>query len=117
MSKFFWKAFNDANGRCVYCHKDLLASFEEFSQTQEDHLVPSATDGTSSPENIVIACAVCNALKHHHSPTTEPFSADKRNQYIEAARDIISVQRKKKFEDYHWWMSRLNSRFLPIDEQ
>jgi len=117
MSKFFWQAFNDSNGRCVYCLKDLLASFEEFSQAQEDHLVPKRHDGPESADNIVIACAVCNALKHHHSPTTEPYSVEKRGEYIEAARTIISAQRQKKFEDYSWWISRFATRFLPVEQQ
>lgn len=117
MSKFFRQAFNDSNGRCVYCHKDLLASFEEFSQSQEDHLVPSAAGGPSAPENIVIACAVCNALKYHHSPTTEPFSADKRDSYIDSARAFIATKRQEKFNDYHWWMNRLSGRFLSMDQE
>jgi 5-methylcytosine-specific restriction endonuclease McrA len=117
MSKFFWPAFNASNGRCVYCLKDLLASFEEFSQAQEDHLVPKSNGGPHSADNIVIACAVCNSLKHHHSPTTEPFSADKRSEYIAAAREIIAVQRQKKFDVYVWWVSRFSSRFIPENQQ
>jgi len=117
MSKFFWQAFNDSNGRCVYCLKDLLSSFEEFSQAQEDHLVPKRHGGLDIADNIVIACAVCNALKHHHSPTTEPFSADKRAEYITAARKIIDVQRHEKFVDYSWWIGRFEKRFVPIEQQ
>jgi hypothetical protein len=117
MSGFFWQAFNDSNGRCVFCLKDLLASFEEFSQSVEDHLVPKYWGGPDVAENIVISCAVCNALKHHHSPTSEPFSADKRTEYIAAARDIIAVERHKKFGDYSWWVSRFASRFVPREQQ
>ena len=117
MSSYFWQAFNDSNGRCVYCLKDLLASFEEFSQSQEDHLVPKHHGGPLSADNIVIACAVCNALKHHHSPTSEPYSAEKRGEYIGAARLIINAQRQKKFDDYNWWVSRFATRFLPMEHQ
>lgn len=117
MSKFFWNAFIAANGRCVYCLKDLLGSFEEFAQSQEDHVVPRSQGGPHSPENIVISCAVCNALKHGHSPTLEPFSPEKRNDYIEAARQTISEQRQNKFIDYSWWISRFTNRFVPKDQQ
>lgn len=117
MTNFFWSAFNESNGRCVYCLRDLLSSFEEFSQAQEDHLIPKLNGGPDSADNIVIACAVCNALKHHHSPTSKPYSADRRDAYIAAARDIIAVQRQKKFDSYSWWVNRFSSRFVPIDKQ
>jgi 5-methylcytosine-specific restriction endonuclease McrA len=117
MSKLFWQAFNESNGRCVYCLKDLLSSFEEFSQAQEDHLVPMRHDGPESADNIVIACAVCNALKHHHAPASGDYSADKRSEYIEAARRIINEQRQKRFDDYNWWVSRFATRFVPIEQQ
>lgn len=117
MSKFFWDAFIAANGRCVYCLKDLLASFEEFAQSQEDHLVPRSKGGPHTPENIVIACAVCNALKHAHSPTLEPFSIERRSDYINAARIQIAEQRQKKFIDYSWWISSFANRFVPKDQK
>lgn len=118
MSKHFWKAFNESNGRCVYCLKDLMLSFDDFSQSVEDHLVPKAFDGpVNDPSNIVIACAVCNAIKHHKSPTDQPFDPLMRATYIRAAREQISQARQKKFEDYEWWVSRFATRFIPTEEQ
>jgi 5-methylcytosine-specific restriction endonuclease McrA len=112
MTKFFVKAFEESNGRCVYCLNDLLASFEEFSQSQEDHLMPRSCGGPDSADNIVIACAVCNALKHHHAPCTEPYDPEKREEYILKARQRIFSERYRKFEDYDWWIARFTNRFV-----
>jgi len=116
VTDYFWHAFNESNGRCVYCLKDLLASFEEFSQSQEDHLVPKRHGGPDTPDNIVIACAVCNALKHYHSPATGTYDPAKRSEYILNARRLINSRKEVKFEEYSWWIQRFSSRFIPKDD-
>lgn len=48
----------DCGRRCVYCAVGLP---EELATL--DHVIPVARGGTSSPGNLVAACARCNRLK------------------------------------------------------
>lgn len=76
MTKYFSDTFEQSNHRCVYCGRDLCVDFETFMIAHEDHLVPLSKGGADSPENIVIACAVCNALKSNFVPdkSVDPLS-------------------------------------------
>ena len=44
------------SGRCFYCHREL-------DEVHVDHKTPIVRGGSNGPENIVCACARCNARK------------------------------------------------------
>ena len=71
MSKHFKEVFQRDNYRCVYCCRDMMVDFDTFMIIEEDHLVPRSKDGEDIPENVVIACAVCNRLKGDYAPGTK----------------------------------------------
>lgn len=102
MSKFFHHAFTSSGHRCVYCCRDLLADFDSFMLAEEDHLVPESKGGTDSQDNIVIACAVCNRLKHDYTPEIG-FDPSKRNEYIVSVRQHIMSKRAKHIETFAGW--------------
>jgi 5-methylcytosine-specific restriction endonuclease McrA len=53
-------------GICHYCEKKFLRA-----QLTMDHVVPLARGGTSTPGNIVPACADCNRNKKLHTPVDQ----------------------------------------------
>ena len=102
MTKYFSELFSRDKYRCVYCGRDLLVDFETFMLTQEDHLVPEATQGEDTLDNLVIACYVCNKLKSNFRPD---FSLTQSNRmaYINAVRDEIMKRRSKNMRFYASW--------------
>lgn len=48
--------------RCFYCHKPLGEQYDI------DHVVPLALGGSNGPENLVVACPLCNGRKHAKHP-------------------------------------------------
>lgn len=102
MSKYFSEVFTRDNRRCVYCGRDMMVDFETFWITVEDHLVPSASGGTSNVANIVTSCAVCNNLKGPFVPDL-PYRDDCREQYIYEIREYIMRQRAKKMTEFATW--------------
>lgn len=49
-------------GRCYYCHAPVGDIYEV------DHVIPRSRQGTSHPENLVIACPDCNQKKGNKMP-------------------------------------------------
>lgn len=103
MTKHFKQAFRDSGHRCVYCCRDLLADFDAFMLAEEDHLVPRGTAGPDTPDNIVIACAVCNRLKGNYTPAVN-FDPAQRNDYIVAVRHYIMSQRARHMDTFSGWV-------------
>ena len=104
-SKYFKEIFERDNRRCVYCYRDLMNDFEAFMSTEEDHLIPKSKGGPSEPQNIVIACAVCNRLKGRFKPEM-PLNLDdpeSTRQYIEAIRAYIMERRAVRMADFASW--------------
>ncbi len=103
MSKHFKEVFQRDHYRCVYCGRDMMVDFETFMTIQEDHLVPLSKGGKDVPDNVVIACAVCNSLKHDYLPPSMKLTADNRTQYIAEIRKHVMSQRAIKMKDYVDW--------------
>jgi 5-methylcytosine-specific restriction endonuclease McrA len=94
MTKHFFDPIDQSNHRCVYCGSDLRVDFETFIRAEEGHLIPLNKGGSDCPENIVIACVVCNTLKGDFAPS-ETFDPARRDRYIIACRTHIRAQRAK----------------------
>jgi len=103
MSTLFSPAFQQSGCRCVYCCRDLTADFDSFMLAEEDHLIPRGYPGADDPENIVIACRVCNGLKGQF-PASESFDANKKRDYIVSARKHIMNKRAEKMEIFAGWV-------------
>ncbi len=105
MSKYFKEIFKRDNGRCVYCCRDLMSDFEAFMIAEEDHLIPAAAGGPDEPQNIVIACAVCNRLKGKFKPemSLNLNDLESRRKYIEVVRAYIMKRRAVKMADFASW--------------
>ena len=58
LAKQFAKKY-DKDPNCYYCRKFLHAT-----ETHVDHLTPKSRGGLHSIENLAVACADCNQLKH-----------------------------------------------------
>lgn len=74
--------------RCVYCDRDLLASYDNYNSWACDHIIPLSRDGDGAEENVVICCRTCNFLKRSYVPngaTRAERIADAR-RYVQEAR-------------------------------
>mgnify|MGYP001613087809 FL=1 len=52
----------EQDGKCAYCAVDLIDGFEV------DHIVPLSKNGSSTKENLCLACQHCNRTKHARTP-------------------------------------------------
>lgn len=52
-------------GKCYWCHKKLV-------EYHIDHVMPLSRGGSNAPDNIVIACPLCNMQKHDKLPHEWP---------------------------------------------
>jgi len=99
MPSLFSQVFTRDRGRCVYCGRNLLADFDSFYCAQKDHLVPSAGD---APENVVLACYVCNNLRGSFVPTVS-LTPNSRREYIHQIRCELMLRRAKALQDFASW--------------
>jgi 5-methylcytosine-specific restriction endonuclease McrA len=53
-------------GKCYYCHAFVGETYHV------DHVIPLSRGGSNGPENIVIACAICNISKQDRLPHEWP---------------------------------------------
>ena len=51
------------HGTWYYCQKHV-----ELSDCEIDHVIPISRGGTNEPDNLVLACSLCNARKHDKLP-------------------------------------------------
>ena len=58
-----------AQNRCEYCHAPGAAFNFSF---EVEHILPAASGGTDSPENLALACRACNAFKSARQTGTDP---------------------------------------------
>jgi CRISPR/Cas system Type II protein with McrA/HNH and RuvC-like nuclease domain len=115
-TKHFSTVFSRDKHSCVYCGRNLLVDFESFMLTVEDHLVPRASKGGTTVENLVIACHVCNKLKGKFVPDFALTSSN-RTKYLNAVRDEIMKRRSKNMRDFASWTHAEPNAHLPdIDE-
>lgn len=52
------RLYEDQDGRCLYCGITL------FDRYHVDHMIPLVQGGSNAPENLAIACSLCNLSKH-----------------------------------------------------
>jgi 5-methylcytosine-specific restriction endonuclease McrA len=98
--ELFSLVFERDGRKCMYCPKDFMQDFDTFWTAQIDRLVPS---GDYVPENVVLACFVCNNLRGRKVPLI-PLLPDNRDAYIEAIRQLIDVRREEKRKtDFASW--------------
>ena len=86
--------------KCRYCDKDLLASVDKFKEWTLDHIVPKSKlkEGAEDPQNIAVACWVCNVIKRQWDPrTTMPLG--NREDLIEVVRKFLDEKRAHLEED------------------
>jgi hypothetical protein len=67
------QAFIRDGGRCVYCEKTLWNTFDACIASCGDHLLPRSTYPLRAEDvnNLVPACAECNAIKRDCDPSKE----------------------------------------------
>lgn len=58
-----------AGGRCEYCHAPQRAFNFAF---EVEHVAPSASGGSSSLDNLALACRSCNAYKSVRQTGVDP---------------------------------------------
>ena len=58
-----------AQRRCEYCQSPVTYSTQSFNV---DHIIPLSLDGSSSPDNLALACSGCNSFKHTRVTGVDP---------------------------------------------
>lgn len=91
-------------GRCVYCGVELVHDRLGFATLEWDHLLPQAhfPELANDPNNIVLACQLCNRLKIDYDPSnrTPGKSQNDKSQLIENARSHIAAQKNTSDEEW-----------------
>jgi hypothetical protein len=60
-------------GRCEYCRSPASISSQPFSV---EHIVPKARGGTSTADNLALACQGCNNHKYDKIAVRDPAGGD-----------------------------------------
>jgi 5-methylcytosine-specific restriction endonuclease McrA len=88
-----------AGFRCEYCLRDLLASVDDYSAWEVDHIIPKSKaesqEAFNSFENKAIACRTCNTIKSDRILDDCPVGAT-REELVKAWRLWISDWRARK---------------------
>jgi hypothetical protein len=61
-----------AKGRCEYC---LTSEALSGIRCHIDHVIPRSRGGTTTADNLCLACAACNGHKHARTHAIDPVSA------------------------------------------
>jgi hypothetical protein len=80
-----------AKGCCEYCKS------QEFFATQNlsvEHIIPIAKNGTSTSDNLALACQGCNNYKHTKTQGRDPATLEITNLYH---------PRQQKWENHFTW--------------
>jgi hypothetical protein len=62
-----------ANDRCEYCR---IAQSNQEATFHVDHVVPRAAAGSTSLDNLALACVSCSLRKGARTTTTDPTTSD-----------------------------------------
>jgi hypothetical protein len=62
-----------AHERCEYCRCPERFAVDQFSI---EHIVPRARGGSSSVDNLALACQTCNNFKHTKTAAVDPASSE-----------------------------------------
>jgi ribosomal protein S30 len=105
-SNFGWlNVFENSDGKCVYCSRDLAASTDALAESTEEHLVPrSLLEASSLPSdnehNMAVCCAGCNGLKAEHVPAVGHPCWKSRRTYVKECARFVAECRLKNFQKY-----------------
>jgi len=96
MADIWDRKYQEFKARCVYCGKDLFNDVDAYMGAVLDHLVPLKAKDVDEETNLVLACSVCNNLKHDFDPREKGGVNPSKNELIELARTEIFDRRAKK---------------------
>jgi hypothetical protein len=80
-----------AKGRCEYC---LTAEELSGIRCQIDHIIPRSRGGTTTVDNLCLACAACNGRKHARTHALDPASG------LEAP---LFNPRQQRWHEHFFW--------------
>jgi hypothetical protein len=85
-----------AKGRCEYCQSPAKYSTQRFSL---EHITPRSQGGTTSLDNLALACQGCNNHKYNKVQSSDPVT----NQSAE-----LFHPRKQRWQDHFTWDARFD---------
>src|SRR5258708_2449126 len=103
-AKFGWvQAFEQSDGKCIYCSRDLAASTDALAESTEEHLVPRSlleANGVKpdNEHNMAVCCAGCNGLKAEFLPPPTHACWKSRKAYIKECCRFVAECRLKNFQ-------------------
>jgi len=113
----YYQAFTRDKFSCVFCHRDILESFDSFAASHLDHLKPKASGGPDDDVwNRVTACGVCNSIKGDFDPLPgELVTSENFEKAISVAREHVMAKRTGKkpcsySRDYEYWLKESGRR-------
>jgi 5-methylcytosine-specific restriction endonuclease McrA len=96
MADIWDRKYQEFKARCVYCGKDLFIDMDAYMGAVLDHLIPLKENGVDEETNLVLACSVCNNLKHDFDPRKKAGVNPSKDKLIELARTEIFERRANK---------------------
>lgn len=105
-SRFGWvDVFEQSDGKCVYCARDLAASTDALAESTEEHLLPRSILEASgvtfhNSNNMEVCCAGCNGLKNDAVPPVGHPCWRTRKAFIKECSRFIAGRRLKNFQKY-----------------
>ncbi len=82
--------------RCQYCGMDFFESVDNYYSLQVEHIIPKCKGGDDNPENLTVACELCNFIKLKWDPRSFADQNASRSELITAAREHISKVRRER---------------------
>jgi 5-methylcytosine-specific restriction endonuclease McrA len=108
-----WEVYKRDGCTCVYCGLNGLDCLDAWRQLALDHLIPVCRKGRDGPENKVVSCHRCNALKGSFDPSNGvaplPMTNELRKQYIAAVRQHLDLYRCEDRGDFDLMMEEVKS--------
>ena len=80
-----------AKGRCEYC---LTSEVLSGIRCQTDHIIPRSRGGTTTADNLCLACAACNGHKHARTHAIDPASG---------AEVLLFDPRRQRWHEHFSW--------------
>lgn len=57
------KIYADSGGVCFYCGDKIDLNYKSSKRMEIDHVTPKSSNGSSSYDNLVASCLMCNRQK------------------------------------------------------
>jgi 5-methylcytosine-specific restriction endonuclease McrA len=80
-----------AGGRCEYCHAPQVLIGQAFHL---DHIIPRAAGGSTSAQNLCLACSHCNIAKGGRIAAIDPLTGE---------QVLLFNPRADKWEEHFRW--------------